>query len=482
VSTTASTHPVHALAVQARTTGRGAARPDGIVLHGVLVVIAVLVFPVLLYLAHLAPFARILYPLGNFALAAWLFARRSPWYAAHCLLVFCCVSLVRRLVDEQAGFDPVNPVLITPYLCASLAALALVEYWLRTRPAHIGALLLLLGATLYGGVLAALDGRILSGAVDALKWLTGPLFVAYALARDDARGEQRALLERSLVIAACAMSIYGIWQFVSPSSWDSLWMQGVAELGMDSIGVPEPFALRVFSTMNSPGSFGAILLAAILVALKRPLPVSIPAVSCMLVGLGLCQYRTIWAATALGILMLALMRPRAFAPRNLLAAGVVLLALSATALLPEVRDAIAKRVDTINELKADRSGEERLNQYRDLLSDDALIAGEGLGLAGSLRRLDGLPRAISDSGLIDIWRALGVVVGSGFLGALALLCARALAPTAHAAMDLDFDRAIAVTTFVQLPMGSVHTGEMGFCAWLFLGLALAARQQQRIAR
>jgi hypothetical protein len=265
---------------------------------------------------------------------------------------------------------------------------------------------------------------------------------------------------------------------VSPSSWDSLWMQGAAELGMDSIGVPEPFSLRVFSTMNSPGSFGAILLAAILVALKRPLPVAIPAVSCMLLGLGLCQYRTIWAATALGILMLAVMRPRAFSPRNLLAAGVMLLALSATALLPEVRDTIARRIDSVNELKADRSGEERLNQYRDLLGDDGLIAGQGLGLAGSMRRLDGLPRAISDSGLIDIWRALGVLVGSGFLGALIVLCGRALAPAAQASVDLDFDRTIAVTTFVQLPMGSVHAGEMGFCAWLFLGLALAARQQR----
>lgn len=463
-----------------RWSARRVVVPADSAAHGVLVVGAVLVLPVLLYVAHLAPLARFAYPLGNFALACWLFARRSPWYAAHCLLIFCFVSLVRRLVDEQAGFDPVNPVLFTPYLCSLFAGLAFLEYWSRPRPVHIGAFLLLVGGALYGGVLAALDGRLISGAVDALKWMAGPLFAAYALARDDARGAQRALLENALVAAATAMSLYGVWQFVRPATWDALWMQGVAELGMDSIGVPEPFSLRVFSTMNSPGSFGSILLAAILVALKKPLGISIPAISCMLIGLGLCQYRTIWAATALGLCVLALLRPRAaFAPRNLLAIGAVLLALSATALLPEVRDTIGKRANSMNELKSDRSGEERLNQYRDLMSEDGLIAGEGLGLSGAMRRLDGLPRAISDSGLIDTWRSLGVVVGSAYLGALVLLCARALAPATAGAADLDFDRTIAVTTFVQLPMGSVHIGEMGFCAWLFLGLALAARRGGR---
>jgi hypothetical protein len=38
---------------------------------------------------------------------------------------------------------------------------------------------------------------------------------------------------------------------------------------------------------------------------------------------------------------------------------------------------------------------------------------------------------------------------------------------------LAFDRAITVATFAQLPMGSVHIGELGFCGWLFLALGIA---------
>jgi hypothetical protein len=310
--------------------------------------------------------------------------------------------------------------------------------------------------------------------VDALKWSVGPLFAVYMLARRDPQDEQRRLLENCLVAAGAFMGVYGVLQYLAPAPWDATWMRGVRELGMDSIGVPEPFSLRVFSTMNSPGSLGAVLLAGIVMALKKPLPVAIPAVCCMLLGLGLCQYRTIWAATALALVMLLVTRPGALRAQNLLAALAVALALSVTALLPEVRQAVTERAGSMADLRADQSGEERLAQYRELSGNPSLLAGEGLGLSGAVRRLDGLARAIMDSGLIDIWRSLGLVVGTLYLGALLRLVARTFDRRRSIAQHLDFDRALVVASFVQLPMGSVHIGEMGFCAWLVLGLGLGA--------
>ena len=98
------------------------------------VIACVLVLPLALYAAGLGAVGRVAYPLLNLMLAGSLSMRRSPWFAAHCLLVFCCVSLVRRLVDEQAGFDPANPVLLTPYLCCAWSALRCLEYWAQPAP------------------------------------------------------------------------------------------------------------------------------------------------------------------------------------------------------------------------------------------------------------------------------------------------------------------------------------------------------------
>lgn len=432
---------------------------------------AVLALPCLAHALHLAPGLRIAYPLMNFSLAAWLYVRRSPWFAGHCVLLFCFVSLVRRLVDDQAGFDAASPVLVTPYLCSLFTALRLVEYWLRPQPRHLGGFLLILLAIGYGALLAVLQGNLVAAGVDFLKWAAGPMLAVCVLAhRDDAH--VRDIAELCLIWAGAFMGLYGLLQFIDPPSWDKVWVRGVIELGMYSIGQPEPFALRVFSTMNSPGSLGGALAAGILIAFKRPRMLAIPAVSLMLLGLALTQYRTLWAATALGALLLACTRPGVFRPANLVAALVAVLALAAVLQIPQLREPLAQRASSLGNLRADHSGEERLGQYRALTREDGLIAGEGLGQIGVARRLGGMSAVIMDSGLIEIWRGLGVLAGTAYLLALVMLCLKLFQPAAALGHHLHFDRAVVLSTFMQLPMGSVHSGENGVFAWLFLGLGL----------
>jgi len=80
---------------------------------------------------------------------------------------------------------------------------------------------------------------------------------------------------------------------------------------------------------------------------------------------------------------------------------------------------------------------------------------------------------VIDSGLIDIWQSMGVVLGTLFLAAILTLVASLFTERSKQPCHLAFDRAITVATFAQLPMGSVHIGELGFCGWLFLALGLA---------
>jgi hypothetical protein len=445
---------------------RGPSQAEGVAVLG-----AVLLLPCVAYALDLAATLRLAYPLLNFAVSGWLFARRSPWFAAHGVLLFCFVSLVRRLVDGQAGFDPASPVLVTPYLCSLFTAVGLLQYWWRPQPRYLAGFLLVLLAIGYGAMLAVLQGNVVAAGVDFLKWGAGPMLAVYLLAhRHDAR--VRELAELSLIWAGMAMGVYGVLQFVSPASWDAIWVRGVAELGLESIGSPEPFALRVFSTMNSPGSLGGALSAGILLACKRTRALALPAITLMLVGLALTQYRTLWAATALGALMLLVTRPNAFRPANLAAAAVALAALGSFFLVPQIRDTLAQRAASLGNLRADFSGEERLAQYRALTRDEGLIVGEGLGQIGVARRLGGMSRVIMDSALIEIWRGLGAIAGSMYLGSLLVMVLNLFQRAPEVAHHLHFDRAVVLATFIQLPMGSVHSGENGIFAWMFLGLGL----------
>jgi hypothetical protein len=334
--------------------------------------------------------------------------------------------------------------------------------------------LVILLAITYGAMLAVLDGNIVAAAIDALKWSSGPLFAVYVLAQRESHADVREVVEGCLVWAGAFMGLYGVFQYINPSSWDVTWIRGVIDLGMTSIGQPEAFSMRVFSTMNSPGSFAAVLAAGILVAFKRPLPVAVPAITLMILGLALAQYRTIWAATALGIVMLMFTRPGAFRPSNLVAAVAVVLGICAGLLVPQIRETVVDRASSLTNLRADYSGEERLGQYQVLAREPDIFVGEGLGQSGVARRLGGMSSVVMDSGLIEIWRGLGFFAGTAYLGALVVLVTTLFRRARDVAHHLDFDRAIVLAAFLQLPMGSVHYGEAGFMAWLFVGLGLAA--------
>jgi hypothetical protein len=442
---------------------------------GIVVVFAVLALPVCMYLLGVAAYGRLLYPAVNFLLAGYLFSRRSPWYASHCLMVFCFMSLARRLIDDQAGFDASNPALLTPYLCGLYTVITFFEYWSRPQPKKLGPFLILMVCIVYGTALAMLDGRFRSSIVDVLKWTVGPLFAVYMLANRDNIPDLRRIFEPVLIASAAVMGLYGIWQFVSPQSWDANWMHGVLELGFNSIGRPEPFALRVFSTMNSPGSFGTVLSAGIILALKRRMPVCLLAVAPMLVGLALCQYRSLWAATALAIVLVAVAPSTGVRRTNILALFVVALALASTALSPQIRDAVAKRAASLTELEGDESLRKRLEQYGEAMQHDNLIVGDGLAINGASRRLDNRHTVEIDGALIEVYRALGVFGATAFFLSIAALVAGLFRATPGLGNDIYYDRAIVVALFVQFPIGTVHIGELGFCAWNFLGFGLAAR-------
>ncbi len=453
------------------TTGRSGAIDVG------LAAAVALVLPALLYVAGMASLDRLLYPATSIALGGYLYFRRSPWYIGFCVWLFCATPLIRRLADAQAGWDPSNPILLAPYLACGFAALSLFRQLDRPWPAQMWPFAVMLACIAYGFILAALNGRFLSGAIDGMKQSVGPLFALHVLLQPERRAVLHRVAVTSLLVAAPAMGVYGVWQYVSPPPWDVNWMVGAASLGMDSIGRPLPFELRVFSTMNSPGPFGIVMAAAILVGLtQRRFLLGVPAVLPMILGLLLCQYRAIWAGTALGVVCLMFSGPATIKLRVLLIAAAFALGAGSAAVVPEVRQTISDRLQTLSDLGADASGEDRLHQYEHFLlgATGNLVIGEGLAIDGPSRRFDHGNTVIIDSGILAIYLAFGVLVGTVFIGALLFAIRMTFPDACRRCPDMPLYSAVAVATFCQLPFGEVHVGESGFLAWLFIGAAAAA--------
>lgn len=450
--------------------------------EGVAAASVAILIPSLMYVAHLGAVAKYAYPASAFLAAGYFFYKRSPWYAALTIWLFCATPLVRRLVDEQSSWDASSPVLLAPYLACSFGVFSLGSFLFRRRSAALGPFLIVIGCIAYGLLMAMADGRVLSGIVDGMKWSAGPLVAVYMLANTDRVDQLHRTATLALVIAGPLMAAYGIAQYLSPAKWDADWMVNVQSLGFDSIGVPEPFSLRVFGTMNSPGSLATILMAAILVTLQRRFVYALPAIAVMVLGILLTQYRSVWAGTLIGIAYMAYAGSARLRVQVITAAAISIFVISSSALVPQVRTAISQRIDSIGNLRADESGASRMHQYDEFLSDDSgtMLTGAGLAIDGASRRLDGKTTAVIDSGIIEIFTALGIGVGTlliiGLVGAIVMSFSR----FAEATPEIILYRAIALSLFCQLPFGNVAVGEAGFCGWLFLGLAAARVERQKV--
>lgn len=442
--------------------------------------IAILI-PSLMYVAHLGAVAKYAYPASAFLVAGYFFYQRSPWYAGLTIWLFCATPLVRRLVDEQSGWDASSPVLLAPYLACSFGVFSLGSFLFRRRSAALGPFLTVIGCIAYGLLMAMASGRVLSGIVDGMKWSAGPLVAVYMLANSSRVGQLHRSATLALVIAGPLMAAYGITQYLSPAKWDADWMVNVQSLGFDSIGVPEPFSLRVFGTMNSPGSLATMLMAGILVTLQRRFVYALPAIAVMVLGILLTQYRSVWAGTLIGIAYMAYAGSARLRFQVLAAAGISIFVISSSVLVPQVRTAISQRIDTIGNLRADESGASRLHQYDEFLSDDSgdMLTGAGLAIDGASRRLDGKSGVTIDSGVIVIFTALGIGFGTMLIAGLVGAVAVSFSRFAEVIPEMILYRAIALSLFSQLPFGNVAVGEAGFCGWLFLGLAAARVERQR---
>lgn len=435
-----------------------------------------LVLPVALHMAGLSALNRLAYPALAFVGAGILYARGSPWYLGFCVWLFAASPLIRRLADFHLGFEPTSAILLAPYVACLWAALSGVGYCLGPRPRFAGAFLVMLGCVLYGFVLSVFDGRATAAAVESVKWAVGPLVALHIIANPGSRPAFREAVVAAFVSAGFLMALYGAAQFVNPAPWDVEWLNNMLRFSAAVGGSPEPFAIRVFSTMHSAGSAGAFLAAAMVFAIALPMAVALPCLLPIMLAIGLCQYRSIWAGTLVAIACVAAIGPARERTRIVLCAVVVGLSLGSLSAVPEMEYTLGNRLRSLTELGADESGEQRLQQYaRFLYDNENLLFGMGLGTGGGSQiqeQSDG-PGYI-DGGLLVSFVALGVVAAGLFFAALALTVCRACAATGRLPGEGYLYAAMLAGWVLQLPFGSVHIGEHGFPAWLVIGLSLAA--------
>ncbi len=285
-------------------------------------------------------------------------------------------------------------------------------------------------------------------------------------------------LRRVLLYTMPPIAAYAIAQRFFPLSiWDYEWLSATEYISIGTVDTE----IRVFGSLNGPGTLAPILGLALLACLTLRNHPKVAVVSAVLltVALSLTFVRSAWVALiAAGIAHVIASHGRS--ARLVLGSmgAVVLLTVALAPVSPTAADVI-KRFNTIGQPRADLSGSSREASFSRLLPVAASAPlGHGLGSAGEATRLgeeETELRAI-DNGYLSLMYQVGPI---GFLlVAFALIAvaraawngARARAPGQELRLMLF---AMLVFLLVQAIAGDVFYGPSGVILWFIAGQALA---------
>jgi hypothetical protein len=391
---------------------------------------------------------------------------------------------VRRALDLVADAPPADPLSLLPFV--GTGALALLELRRARLSVPAGRTLSLAAFGFLLGVPSGLVADPLAFAFGSAAYGAG--LAAFVLGWVDARERNGDLsLRRALAVAAVPIAAYGIAQYFMPlTAWDSNWVETVE---LASIGAPQEGHIRIFSTLNAPGTLAAVLALAILFALpERGRPLARAAtMGVLIVGLALTFVRSVWMALVIALLVYAAAaRGRAAGKVVGFVAVTLVLVIAVGGSHPTTR-AFTERVTSLGDLEGDVSAQERL-QFTNELLPTALQQplGAGIGQAGLALRLeessDSESLTTTDNGYLALLYQLGP---PGFVLVLIAMGASAVAAlrSARRAGERRVQRCALLAGLVMLLVaqasGDMMFGITGAVFWYLAGAAFAGAGRER---
>jgi hypothetical protein len=423
-----------------------------------------------LYLAGSGGLLRLAIPAVASAVGLALYLRRPIGYLQFTLWTWFLAPLVRRLVDYRCGFDDHNLVLLAPFLVSAISGLTLLRERRNVPSARLAPFYLCMAGIFYGfcvGMirwkLAAPDavspGEVIYG---LFNWLAPLLLGIHLLIRFESYAEYKAVIQKTFVMAVLLTGCYGLYQYFAPPAWDTFWLEHVTDLGSESFGRPEPFAIRIWSTMNAPGTFATVLVVGLLLLFSTRSKLKAIAAAAGYSALVLTSVRTAWISWVIALAFLARGAQGRQVRSLLLSLALLPLLLSPLLLNSEIAAAINERVQSFSHLEKDASLGERSTMYSALLSESAANPfGNGLS---NRQQIDGY---VLDSGFIQMLFSLGwpglLLFGTG-------LC---LTLSRQGERDADLQEFSLVAKAVQysllfaLASGLIFTSIAGVIFWIF---------------
>lgn len=395
------------------------------------------------------------------------------------VLIWAIAPEIRRVSDWLEGeFHSVTLLSAAPLLVSSVLVVPVLSRISKIQPGIRKLIVIPVLVLAYGAMLGLLKNGT-GSLYDLANYIIPMLLIPYFAVIPYDRREQEKLV-RSFAHTAILVAAYGIVQYLVVPPWDAFWMNHVE---MNSIGLPYPLEIRVFSTLNSPGPAGmfmATALAPMIVEKKWRGPLGWLGVSIVSIGLLITLVRSAWVMLIVIVAVYTAISSGKQKWRLLAAIGVVSAML--VFLVPKLPGAegLVARVNTMSDIQDDHSYNERLDFFHTvfpmLLSKPQGMGLGSIGVGTKLNNGGDLGEfGVFDNGFVGIFLTFGLIGGLLFFWTLWLLGKLLLSRRDEAIQSSIYQRLAAASligSVVCLIFENGYTGLRGFLQWMVVGLGV----------
>jgi hypothetical protein len=435
-----------------------------------------------LLLAGAGEIARLIYPPAAVILATWFFVKKREFYFDLVLWCWFLSPFLRRVMDYEAGWKDPSFVLLTPFLVTIVAPLIGVRRFTDRSFQESAPFVLALFAIACGVAFGLFHGSTIEMATPLTDWSVPVLFAWWLYSTTDRdRADALLSIERSFFAGVLVMGVYGVIQYVFAPAWDTNWLIQLSAIAdVHSMGTPQPYGMRVFSTLNSSGVFALVLACGLLILVQSRRKLAPVAAIFGCVSLLLTLGRSAWLTLTIGLALLLFLMPKKVLRAIAIPGIIVFLAFSLASLSP-ARDLIGDRFSSFSRLREDASADDRLTgtlRAGQLLFNQP--EGYGLGVPQDLIASDG-SFSLNDNGFANGFLSLGLLPGLLYFGSLAILLAKSFRNFRHKSTEARVLAVAAVAIAAQLPLDTAYLGPTGILLWMFSSLASRAEYSHSLA-
>lgn len=429
-------------------------------------IIGLVIFTAVGILAGAGKILNIALPALSFAVGAFLYWRYPLLYVSFTWWMFFLTSFVRRLVDWRSGFTNPSPILLSPFLVAIVTLVTFYRYLPRSYQQGGLPFILAFSAVFYGLLVGLINNPPVTTVLSFLSWLAPILFGFHLLVNWRDYPSYRQNIQRTFVWGVLVTGTYGVYQYIVAPEWDRLWL---IETGLTIAGgSPEPFKMRVWSTMNSAAPFATVMIAGLMLLFSSQGSLRIPASVVGYLSLLLTAVRTAWGGWLVGFITFTISLKANLQMRLIITVLVMAVCIFPLATVDPFSQMIQSRLESFSNLENDDSLKARSGLYKTVLTEAlSEFLGKGIGSVG----------AGFDSGIMETLISLGWLGTIPYMGGV-LLIFFSLFQGREGRSD-PFASAARSISFGLVPMlagANVMVAASGMIFWGFLGIGMAARK------